>query len=114
MNSVGLVHQTPALQNELRWVTKSLTPSKRQYLRENKFRWIVRQTERGLQDMEDALTALIITTTEATDMSSVVMMPTPDPEGPDLICPPALWFRSEYLFKTRTRRQKSERGLLLL
>lgn len=43
------------------------------------------------------LTALTTTTMVATAMSSVVMMPTPDPDGPDLICPDALWFRSEYL-----------------
>lgn len=43
------------------------------------------------------LTAFTTTTRVATAMRSVVMMPTPDPDGPDLICPDALWFRSEYL-----------------
>lgn len=43
------------------------------------------------------LTAFTITTSVATAMRSVVMIPTPDPEGPDLICPPADWLRSVYL-----------------
>lgn len=55
------------------------------------------------------LTALTTTTMVAMDMRSVVMMPTPDPDGPDLICPDALWFRSEYLHVWVDRLKKKRR-----
>lgn len=47
--------------------------------------------------MREELTAFVSTTTVDSAQSITLMTPTPDPEGPDLICPCSSWFKSEYL-----------------
>lgn len=47
------------------------------------------------------LTAFENTTMVAPAARMVETMPTPEPEGPDTICPLSSWFRSEYLVPNR-------------
>lgn len=61
-------------------------------------------------DVANILTALVITTNVATTMRRVVMMPTPDPDGPDTICPELFWLRSEYLQAMHARYDRTKSG----